>query len=76
MRDHSGQNEQKKCHTAVFTCDDVVLIVTPKYNIVAQVSKIQLGYRVVIGYCWKIVTRHSQTGCYYAKYLLLRSARR
>ena len=55
---------------------DVVLIVTPELNVVTQVSKIQLGYRVVIGYCWEIVTRHSQTGCNYAKYLLLRSIRR
>ena len=51
MRDHSEQNEQKQCHTAVFTCDDVVLIVTPKHNIVAQVLKDTIGIWVVVGYC-------------------------
>ena len=66
----------EKCHTTVLMYDDVVLIVTPKHNVVTQVFKDSIGILVVIGYCWEIVTRHSQTGCNYAKYLLLRSTRR
>ena len=60
MRNHSEENEQKKCHTAVFTYDDVVLIVSPKHNIVTQVLKDSIGIWVVVGYCWEIVTKLSQ----------------
>ena len=60
----------------MFTYDDVVLIVTPKHNIVAQVFKDSIGKWVVIGYCREIVTKLSQTGCNCAKYLLHRITRR
>ena len=60
----------------MFTYDDVVLIVTPKHNIVAQVSKDSIRKWVVIGYCWVIVKKLSKTGSNYAKYLLLTSTRR
>ena len=41
----------RKCHTAVFTYDDVVLIVMPKHSIVAQVFKDSIGIWVVVEYC-------------------------
>ena len=50
----------RKCHTAVFTYDDVVLIVTPKHNIVAQFMKDSTGIWVVVRYYWEIVTKLSQ----------------
>ena len=37
----TGRTE--KCHTAVFTYDDVVLIVTPKHNVATQVFKDSIG---------------------------------
>ena len=41
----------RKMSSAIFTDVDVVLIVTTKHNIVAQVFKDSIGIWVVVGYC-------------------------
>ena len=51
----------EKCHTAVFTYDDVVLIVIPKHNIVAQVFKDSIGIWVGDGAHRRGWNRNQQT---------------
>ena len=66
---------RKMSHSRI-TYDDVVSIVTLKHNIVAQVLKDSIGIRVVVGYCWDIVTKLSLKECNDAKFFLLRNTRR
>ena len=37
---------------------DVVLIITPKHNVVTQVFKDSIGIWVVVGYCWETDSTH------------------